>query len=305
MDYEISTVFSPFVNFICSQQCSHNMDLELNKKIILKLIETSEQKRILNKFFKDITQHLSDVKLNNLENIQMNLDSAIKHEIKNISILKDTLSKEHESVLFFMILMNKIIKERILIIGYKNPTFAYEFVKQSSDDIIYSKLKINYNAKIIERIDVINQFNSSIIILDIILKKIVPNLEIINPNFKEINLNNNYKMPNDINYHKYILEGIIAIFNDLTNDPKNIDILIESFNYMINIQNRIGAFLHKMIYKLYDMHNTYDTYDTYSELNIFTEEKIKVRVKTPMIYILIMNEILYNNLVCLENFFLK
>jgi hypothetical protein len=302
MDYELLTDLSPFVNFICYQQCSHNMVLELNENIILKLIETNKQKRILNKFIEYITHHLSDAKLNNLENIQTNLDSAIKHEIKNISILKDILSKEHESVLFFMILMNKLIKERILIIGYKNPTFAYEFVKQSPDNIIYSKLKINYNAKIIERNNVVNQFNSSIIILDIILKKIVPTLEIINPTLKIMNISNNYKMPNDINYHKYILEGIIAIFNDLTNDPKNINILIESFNYMINIQNRIGSFLHKMIHNLCDI---YDTYDTYSELNIFTEEKIKVRVKTPMIYILIMNEILYDNLVCLEDFFFK
>lgn len=286
------------VDFICYQRPCRDIDLKINEQIIRYLINNSNQQRILSKFFTDITSQLFDYNCKDMEKILTNLDSAIKHEIKNIGILKDTLLKN-------LIFLNKIVKERRLIIGYKNTIFAYEYVKRLSDD----NLKTKYNTNISKIIDVITQFESSIIILNIILEKIVPNIEIINPTPEIMNLNNNYKIPNDINYHKFILEGIIAILNDLINNAKlndlnkyqeNINILIESFNYMINIQNRIGAFLYDMIHNL----RTYDTYDTYSELNIFTEETLKVKVKTHVIYILIMNEILWDNLVCLEkNFF--
>lgn len=295
------------VDFICYQRPCRDIGLKINEQIIRYLINNSNQQRILSKFFTDITSQLFDYNCKDMEKILTNLDSAIKHEIKNIGILKDTLSKEHESVLKNLIFLNKIVKERRHIIGYKNTIFAYEYVKRLSDD----NLKTKYNTNISKIIDVITQFESSIIILNIILEKIVPNIEIINLTPEIMNLNNNYKIPNDINYHKFILEGIIAILNDLINNAKlndlnkyqeNINILIESFNYMINIQNRIGAFLYDMIHNL----RTCDTYDTYSELNIFTEETLKVKVKTHVIYILIMNEILWDNLVCLEKkFFLN
>ena len=149
------------VDFICYQRPCRDIGLKINEQIIRYLINNSNQQRILSKFFTDITSQLFDYNCKDMEKILTNLDSAIKHEIKNIGILKDTLSKEHESVLKNLIFLNKIVKERRHIIGYKNTIFAYEYVKRLSDD----NLKTKYNTNISKIIDVITQFESSIIIL--------------------------------------------------------------------------------------------------------------------------------------------